>query len=88
MIPRLQVGELDHCLRDIVGILIGDIFGEVGAEKETEEIKGKIKEAKSMRSFAGYLLPSTAWIRWSKASVPISSASPSEFDRSASKLQR
>ncbi|OZJ06555.1 hypothetical protein BZG36_00549 [Bifiguratus adelaidae] len=54
MLPRLEVGDLDYCLNDIVDVLINDIFGETGVEKETEEIKGKTKEAKSMRSYESF----------------------------------
>jgi len=56
MIPKLKVGELDFCLRQIVGILINDIFGETGQEKESDEITGKIKEAKTNRSFNSFEL--------------------------------
>lgn len=56
MIPRMEVGDIDYCLADIVDILINDVFGEVGEEKETEEIKNKMKEAKTMRSFESFEL--------------------------------
>ncbi|RUP48500.1 hypothetical protein BC936DRAFT_144478 [Jimgerdemannia flammicorona] len=56
MVPRMAVGGIDYCLANIVGILINDVFGEVGEEKETEEIKNKMKEAKTIRSFESFEL--------------------------------
>ncbi|KAG0375311.1 U3 snoRNP protein [Mortierella sp. AD032] len=56
LVPTLQVGDLDYCLKDIVDVLINDIFGETGIEKETEEITGKMKEAKSNLSFHSFEL--------------------------------
>ncbi|GBB97092.1 hypothetical protein RclHR1_02910020 [Rhizophagus clarus] len=51
LVPNLQVGDLDYCLQLITDIIINDIFGEVGEEKDAEEITGKIKEMKSTKSF-------------------------------------
>ncbi|KAF8986162.1 U3 snoRNP protein [Entomortierella lignicola] len=56
LVPTLQVGDLDYCLKDIVDVMINDIFGETGIEKETEEITGKMKEAKSNLSFHSFEL--------------------------------
>ncbi|KAH8554731.1 armadillo-type protein [Umbelopsis sp. PMI_123] len=56
MVPKLNVGDLDFCLLQIVDILVNDIFGETGEEKETDEITGKIKEAKTNRSFSSFEL--------------------------------
>ncbi|KAG2222075.1 hypothetical protein INT45_007961, partial [Circinella minor] len=53
-IPRLEVGQLDYCLEDIVDILINDIFGKTGQEKEADEMTGKIKEAKSQKSLGTF----------------------------------
>ncbi|KAK4515117.1 proteasome regulatory particle base subunit rpn10 [Mucor velutinosus] len=50
MMPRLKVGDLDYCLSDLVDVLVSDIFGATGQEKDTDEMTGKIKEAKSRRS--------------------------------------
>ncbi|KAF9926096.1 U3 snoRNP protein [Linnemannia zychae] len=56
LLPTLQVGELDYCLKEIIDVLINDIFGETGIEKETEEITNKMKEAKSNLSFHSFEL--------------------------------
>ncbi|KAG0201811.1 U3 snoRNP protein [Mortierella sp. GBA30] len=56
LVPTLNVGDLDYCLKDIVDVLVNDIFGETGIEKETEEITGKMKEAKSNLSFHSFEL--------------------------------
>ncbi|KAG0304218.1 U3 snoRNP protein [Dissophora globulifera] len=56
LVPTLQVGELDYCLKDIVDVFVNDIFGETGIEKETDEITGKMKEAKSNLSFHSFEL--------------------------------
>ncbi|KFH66562.1 hypothetical protein MVEG_07087 [Podila verticillata NRRL 6337] len=56
LMPTLEVGELDYCLKEIVDVLINDIFGETGVEKDTEEITGKMKEAKSNLSFHSFEL--------------------------------
>ncbi|RIA94698.1 hypothetical protein C1645_709313 [Glomus cerebriforme] len=56
LVPNLQVGALDYCLQPITDIIINDIFGEVGEEKDAEEITGKIKEMKSTKSFGTFEL--------------------------------
>ncbi|KAG0325092.1 U3 snoRNP protein [Podila humilis] len=56
LIPTLEVGQLDYCLKEIVDVLVNDIFGETGVEKDTEEITGKMKEAKSNLSFHSFEL--------------------------------
>lgn len=56
MMPRLKVGDLDYCLKDLVEILVSDIFGATGQEKDADEMTGKIKEAKSRRSPASFEL--------------------------------
>ncbi|KAI8994575.1 armadillo-type protein [Pilobolus umbonatus] len=50
MMPTLKVGDLDYCVQDLVDILINDIFGAAGQEKDADEMTGKTKEAKSRRS--------------------------------------
>jgi U3 small nucleolar RNA-associated protein 20 len=56
MFPRLNVGDLDYCLRDLVNVLVSDIFGAAGQEKDKDEMTGKTKEAKSRRSPASFEL--------------------------------
>lgn len=56
MMPRLKVGDLDYCLPALVDVLVGDIFGSTGQEKDKDEMTGKIKEAKSRRSPASFEL--------------------------------
>ncbi|CAO3587731.1 unnamed protein product [Absidia cylindrospora] len=56
MASRMNVGDLDYCMEDIVQVLVSDIFGKTGQEKDTAEITGKTKEAKSRRSPAAFEL--------------------------------
>ena len=44
-------GDLDYCLPDLVSVVMDDIFGAVGQEKEAEEYVSKMKEVKSSKSF-------------------------------------
>lgn len=44
-------GDLDYCLPQIVAIVMDDIFGVTGQEKDAEEYVSKMKEVKSSRSF-------------------------------------
>lgn len=50
VIPKFQQGDLDYCLTDIVTIVLDDIFGVVGMEKDAEEYISKMKEVKSSKS--------------------------------------
>ncbi|KAG0190710.1 U3 snoRNP protein [Apophysomyces sp. BC1034] len=50
MLSRLKVGELDDSVEVIVQVLVNDIFGITGQEKDVDELAGKTKEAKSRRS--------------------------------------
>lgn len=43
-------GDLDYCLPQIVAIIMDDIFGATGQEKEAEEYISKMKEVKSSKS--------------------------------------
>ncbi|KAI8098559.1 uncharacterized protein BX664DRAFT_254120 [Halteromyces radiatus] len=56
MAPRMNIGDLDYCLEDIIQVLISDIFGKTGQEKDTEEMVAKTKEGKSRRSPAAFEL--------------------------------
>ena len=44
-------GELDHCLVQMVSVIMDDIFGNPGQEKDAEEYISKMKEVKSSKSF-------------------------------------
>lgn len=46
-----QPGDLDYCLPQIVAIVMDDIFGVTGQEKDAEEYISKMKEVKSSKSF-------------------------------------
>ncbi|KAF2495241.1 hypothetical protein BU16DRAFT_509945 [Lophium mytilinum] len=48
---QLAPGDLDYCLRDIVAIIMDDIFGVTGQEKDAEEYISKMREVKSSKSF-------------------------------------
>ena len=44
-------GDLDYCLPQIVSVLMDDIFGVTGQEKDAEEYISKMKEVKSSKSY-------------------------------------
>ena len=44
-------GDLDYCLPQIVAVIMDDIFGPTGQEKDAEEYISKMKEVKSSKSF-------------------------------------
>ncbi len=44
-------GDLDYCLPQIVAIVMDDIFGVTGQEKDAEEYISQMKEVKSSKSF-------------------------------------
>ncbi|TKX21729.1 hypothetical protein C1H76_6225 [Elsinoe australis] len=48
---KLQPGDLDHCVADLVLIIMDDIFGVAGQEKDAEEYVSRMKEVKSSKSF-------------------------------------
>ncbi|KAI1763193.1 armadillo-type protein [Hypoxylon sp. FL1150] len=50
VIPEFQPGDLDYCLDKIVSVIMDDIFGVVGQEKDAEEYVSKMKEVKSSKS--------------------------------------
>ncbi|KAK8205966.1 armadillo-type protein [Phyllosticta capitalensis] len=51
MTPTFKPGQLDYCLNDIVSVVMDDIFGVTGQEKDAEEYISKMKEVKSSKSF-------------------------------------
>ncbi len=44
-------GDLDYCLPQIVSIIMDDIFGATGLEKDAEDYISKMKEVKSSKSY-------------------------------------
>lgn len=44
-------GELDYCLPQIVSVIIDDIFGATGQEKDADEYVSKMKEVKTSKSY-------------------------------------
>ncbi|EOO00483.1 putative u3 small nucleolar rna-associated protein 20 protein [Phaeoacremonium minimum UCRPA7] len=50
VIPEFAPGELDYCLDSIMAIIMDDIFGATGQEKDAEEYVSKMKEVKSSKS--------------------------------------
>ncbi|KAI4178325.1 MAG: hypothetical protein LQ346_007487, partial [Caloplaca aetnensis] len=46
-----QFGDLDYCLSQIVAVIMDDIFGATGQEKDAEEYISKMKEVKSSKSY-------------------------------------
>jgi U3 small nucleolar RNA-associated protein 20 len=44
-------GALDHCLGEVVSVVMDDIFGTVGQEKDAEDYVSKMKEIKSNKSY-------------------------------------
>ncbi|KAJ5298868.1 uncharacterized protein N7443_006988 [Penicillium atrosanguineum] len=44
-------GDLDYCLADLVAVVMDDIFGTVGQEKDAAEYVSKMKEVKSSKSY-------------------------------------
>jgi len=46
-----ETGALDYCLDDIMRIVVEELVGKVGQEKDSEEMTGKVREAKSDKAF-------------------------------------
>ncbi|KAL9119519.1 MAG: hypothetical protein Q9187_003929 [Circinaria calcarea] len=49
--PIFKPGDLDYCLPQIVSVIMDDIFGATGQEKDAEEYISKMKEVKSSKSY-------------------------------------
>jgi U3 small nucleolar RNA-associated protein 20 len=49
--PHSKHGDLDHCVEDLVPVIVDDIFGTVGQEKENQDYISSMKEVKSSKSF-------------------------------------
>lgn len=49
--PIFKPGDLDYCLPQVVSVIMDDIFGATGLEKDAEEYVSKMKEVKSSKSY-------------------------------------
>jgi len=49
-----KVGDLDACVTDTVDVLVGDIFGVTGSEKESEGYTSAMKEVKKNKSYDSF----------------------------------
>ncbi|KAJ9605441.1 U3 snoRNP protein [Cladophialophora chaetospira] len=49
--PHTQHGDLDYCVGDLVPVVMDDIFGTVGQEKDNQDYVSIMKEVKSSKSF-------------------------------------
>lgn len=49
--PEYSPGDLDYCLPSIIAVIMDDIFGTIGQEKDAEEYVSKMKEVKSSKSY-------------------------------------
>lgn len=49
--PIFNTGDLDYCLPQIISVIMDDIFGTTGQEKDAEEYISKMKEVKSSKSY-------------------------------------
>ena len=49
-----RYGELDSCVRDIVDVLVGDVFGVTGVEKESDGYTTSMKEVKATKSYDSF----------------------------------
>lgn len=45
------VGDLDYCIEDLVAVILDDIFGVVGQEKDNQDYISSMKEVKRNKSF-------------------------------------
>ncbi|KAJ3175962.1 U3 snoRNP protein [Geranomyces variabilis] len=60
LVPALKPGDLDPCVDQVVKVCVADIFGEAGAEREVLELRGKMREIKTTKSFDSLELISKA----------------------------
>ncbi|KAG6007162.1 hypothetical protein E4U21_006265 [Claviceps maximensis] len=49
-VPTFAPGDLDHCLPAVVTVIMDDIFGVIGQEKDAEGYTTQMKEIKSSKS--------------------------------------
>ncbi|KAJ8331227.1 U3 snoRNP protein [Batrachochytrium dendrobatidis] len=51
IVPITEAGAIDSCIKSIVDISINDIFGDTGKERDVEELRGKMREIRTTKSF-------------------------------------
>ncbi|TGZ79617.1 hypothetical protein EX30DRAFT_321196 [Ascodesmis nigricans] len=51
VVPKFPTGSIDHCSPMIVDIIMDDIFGVTGSEKDAEGYISKMKEVRSSKSY-------------------------------------
>lgn len=49
--PHFKKGDIDYCLQPIVEIIVDDVFGAVGEEKDAVDYVSNMKEVKHSKSF-------------------------------------
>ena len=49
--PIFKPGDLDYCLPQIISVVMDDVFGVTGLEKDAEEYISRMKEVKSSKSY-------------------------------------
>ena len=49
--PEAKAGALDYCVNDIVDVVMDDIFGVTGQEKDAEDYISKMREVKASKSY-------------------------------------
>jgi U3 small nucleolar RNA-associated protein 20 len=49
--PALRLSDLDYCVSDLVAVIMDDIFGAVGHEKDDDDYVSSMKEVKRQKSF-------------------------------------
>ncbi|CAK7238637.1 MAG: U3 snoRNP protein [Sporothrix thermara] len=50
VIPQFAPGDLDYCIEPLMTVIMDDVFGAVGEEKDADEYVSKMKEVKKSKS--------------------------------------
>ncbi|KAI9886362.1 MAG: WD domain protein [Watsoniomyces obsoletus] len=50
-VPEFSPGDLDYCLPEVIQVVMDDVFGTVGEEKDAEGYISSMKEVKSSKSY-------------------------------------
>jgi U3 small nucleolar RNA-associated protein 20 len=50
-LPKYQTGDIDYCLSEIVNIVVEDVFGAIGQEKDSEGYVTSSKEIRTKKSY-------------------------------------